>query len=278
MSSIDGSEYPYTFDRVFGPETTQAEIYASAAAPITQAVLQGYNGTIFAYGQTSSGKTYTMTGNPDNLNDPEVNGIIPRTIHSIFDGIAEADEDTEFTLSVQYVEIYMERVRDLLADQSEISTDRRRGSMGMSLRIICKCEDENGVQIMDFEKVYVGSDEEIFSLLQRGSSARATSSTRMNEQSSRSHAVFILSVKQNSPSFSKTGVLYLVDLAGSEKVKNTGASGMRLDEAKQINKSLSTLGRVINMLTAGATHVPYRDSKLTDFFNRVSEGTQKQLF
>lgn len=277
VSSIDGSEYPYTFDRVFGPETTQAEIYASAAAPITSAVLQGYNGTIFAYGQTSSGKTFTMTGNPDNLHDPDVNGIIPRTIRSIFDGIAEADEDTEFTLSVQYVEIYMERVRDLLAHQSDTPGDRRRGSLGMSYKDNLQIsEDSNGVPgLPDAEKVYVGSDEEIFELLQRGNSARATSSTRMNEQSSRSHAVFILSVKQNSPSFSKTGILYLVDLAGSEKVKNTGASGMRLDEAKQINKSLSTLGRVINMLTQGATHVPYRDSKLTRLLQQSLGGNAK---
>jgi kinesin family protein 5 len=277
VSNVDGSEYPYTFDRVFHTETTQAEIYAAAAAPITQAVLQGYNGTIFAYGQTSSGKTFTMTGNPDDLHDPEVNGIIPRTVHSIFDGIAEADEDTEFTLSVQYVEIYMEKVRDLLADPAELMADRARGGFGGSYKNNLQItEDALGVPgLPNAEKVYVGSDEEIFDLLQRGNAARATSSTKMNEQSSRSHAVFILSVKQNSPSFSKTGVLYLVDLAGSEKVKNTGASGMRLDEAKQINKSLSTLGRVINMLTAGAAHVPYRDSKLTRLLQQSLGGNAK---
>ena len=218
-----------------------------------------------------------MTGNPDDLHDPKVNGIIPRTVHSIFDGIAEADEDTEFTLSVQYVEIYMEKVRDLLADPQELMADRSRGGFGTSYKNNLQItEDAQGVPgLPNAEKVYVGSDEEIFDLLQRGNAARATSSTRMNEQSSRSHAVFILSVKQNSPSFSKTGVLYLVDLAGSEKVKNTGASGMRLDEAKQINKSLSTLGRVINMLTGGASHVPYRDSKLTRLLQQSLGGNAK---
>ena len=196
VSPIDGSEYPYTFDRVFATGTTQAEIYAVAAAPITHAVLQGYNGTIFAYGQTSSGKTYTMTGNPDDLHDPDVNGIIPRAVHSIFDGIAEADEDTEFTLSVQYVEIYMEKVRDLLADPAELVGDRARGGFGSSYKNNLQItEDANGVPgLPNAEKIYVGSDEEIFELLHRGNAARATS-TRMNEQSSRSHAVFILSSK-----------------------------------------------------------------------------------
>jgi hypothetical protein len=286
---------PYTFDRVFQPETTQQEIYVQAAQPITDAVLQGYNGTIFAYGQTSSGKTFTMTGNPDNLYDEEIRGIIPRTVEGLFEGINEADENTTFTLAVQYVEIYMERVRDLLVPEVvEAQKGGRRNSMGggggrqsmgsgfdhldpnsfkNNLPIT---EDENGVPgIPGAEKIYVSSQDEIYDLLSRGNGGRATSSTNMNQQSSRSHAVFILTVEQSSPEFSKKGVLYLVDLAGSEKIKNTGAKGMRLDEAKKINMSLSTLGRVINKLTSGSMHVPYRDSKLTRLLQQSLGGNAK---
>ena len=252
----------------------------TAAQPITNAVLQGYNGTIFAYGQTSSGKTFTMTGDPTDLEN-DIRGIIPRTVDALFEGIQAADESTEFTLAVQYVEIYMERVRDLLdPDLVDANNGNRRQSNGFGdsnyKNNLPITEDSNGVPgVPGAEKIYVGSPDEIYELLQRGNSCRATSSTNMNEQSSRSHAVFILTVEQTSPEFSKKGVLYLVDLAGSEKIKNTGAKGMRLDEAKKINMSLSTLGRVINMLTSGSTHVPYRDSKLTRLLQQSLGGNAK---
>jgi kinesin family protein 5 len=274
-------ENPYTFDHIFQPGATQKEVYIKAAQPITNAVLEGYNGTIFAYGQTSSGKTFTMTGNPDDLYDEDVRGIIPRTVDALFDGINDAEETTTFTLAVQYVEIYMERVRDLLdpelleraskmknstgvgsstssssSSSSRLSLGGYDGNYGSYKNNLPITEDENGVPgIPGAEKVYVASPNEIYQLLSLGNNGRATSSTNMNEQSSRSHAVFILTVEQTNPKFKKKGVLYLVDLAGSEKVKNTGAKGMRLDEAKKINMSLSTLGRVINKLTSGSAHV-----------------------
>ena len=198
----DGSEYPYSFDRIFGPSATQAEIYEIAAAPIVDAVLQGYNGTVFAYGQTSSGKTFTMTGLPERPDffEHETKGIIPRAVTALFDGIAAADEDTEFTLSVQYVEIYKERVRDLLyvKEPSSASSSSRvsfggagagadhldPNSYRLNLKIVM---DANGVPgVPGAAKEYVGEEAEIFALLQAGNANRETSTTNMNAVSSRS--------------------------------------------------------------------------------------------
>eukprot|EP00039_Didymoeca_costata_P018846 m.335225 g.335225 ORF g.335225 m.335225 type:complete len:947 (-) comp17543_c0_seq1:112-2952(-) len=240
----------FTFDRVFNMETRQAEIYEDAAKPIVEDVLQGYNGTIFAYGQTSSGKTFTMEG-PEH--DGEKRGVIPRIVENIFNFIYMAPEVLEFKIRISYFEIYMERIRDLLADGNDnLQIHENR---------------ERGVYVRHATEVYAQSPEEVLDLMHQGAERRSTANTNMNDVSSRSHAIMLIEIEQRDTEKggSKTGKLYMVDLAGSEKVSKTGADGEVLEEAKNINKSLSALGLVIMTLTDGnhKHHIPYRDSKLT---------------
>jgi kinesin family protein 5 len=214
--------------------------------------MAGYNATIFAYGQTSSGKTYTMEG--ANIDHPELQGIIPRTATEIFNNVLNADENMEFIVKVSYIEIYMERIRDLL--------DPYKSKVNLQVR-----EDaQRGIFVEGMTEMCVTSDEELLAAMRAGAANRAVAATGMNEGSSRSHSVFMVTLYQRNleNQATKAGKLYLVDLAGSEMVRKTGATGRQLEEAKTINKSLSALGMVINALTdSHLTHVPYRDSKLT---------------
>lgn len=239
----------YLFDKVFKPNATQEKVYNEAAKSIVSDVLAGYNGTIFAYGQTSSGKTHTMEGV---IGDPNKQGIIPRIVNDIFNHIYAMEENLEFHIKVSYFEIYMDKIRDLL-DVSKVN---------LSVH-----EDKNRVPfVKGATERFVSSPEEVFEVIEEGKSNRHIAVTNMNEHSSRSHSVFLINVKQENLENQKklSGKLYLVDLAGSEKVSKTGAEGTVLDEAKNINKSLSALGNVISALADGnKTHIPYRDSKLT---------------
>ncbi|KAM8722013.1 kinesin heavy chain-like [Acanthopagrus latus] len=240
---------PYVFDRVLPPNTSQEQVYDQCAKQIVKDVLGGYNGTIFAYGQTSSGKTHTMEGK---LHDPQLMGIIPRIAHDIFDHIYSMDENLEFHIKVSYFEIYLDKIRDLL-DVSKTN--------------LAVHEDKNRVPyVKGCTERFVSSPEEVMDVIDEGKSNRHVAVTNMNEHSSRSHSIFLINIKQENIETEKklSGKLYLVDLAGSEKVSKTGAEGAVLDEAKNINKSLSALGNVISALAEGTkSHVPYRDSKMT---------------
>ncbi|XP_047226443.1 kinesin heavy chain-like [Girardinichthys multiradiatus] len=240
---------PYVFDRVFPPSTEQIQVYDTCAKQIVKDVLGGYNGTIFAYGQTSSGKTHTMEGN---LHDPHMMGIIPRISRDIFDHIYSMDENLEFHIKVSYFEIYLDKIRDLL-DVSKTN--------------LAVHEDKNRVPyVKGCTERFVSSPEEVMDVIDEGKANRHVAVTNMNEHSSRSHSIFLINIKQENveTEMKLSGKLYLVDLAGSEKVSKTGAEGSVLDEAKNINKSLSALGNVIAALSEGTkTHVPYRDSKMT---------------
>ncbi|XDV35181.1 hypothetical protein PO909_005177, partial [Leuciscus waleckii] len=240
---------PYVFDKVFPTNCTQEQVYNTCAKQIVKDVLDGYNGTIFAYGQTSSGKTYTMEGK---LHDPNGRGIIPRIAEDIFNHIYIMDENLEFHIKVSYFEIYMDKIRDLL-DVSKTN---------LSVH-----EDKNRVPyVKGCTERFVSSPDEVMDVIDEGKANRHVAVTNMNEHSSRSHSIFLISIKQEHVETEQKlcGKLYLVDLAGSEKVSKTGAEGSVLDEAKNINKSLSALGNVISALAEGTkTHVPYRDSKMT---------------
>ncbi|CAH2224471.1 kinesin heavy chain [Pelobates cultripes] len=240
---------PYVFDRVFPPNTTQEQVYHACAMQIVKDVLAGYNGTIFAYGQTASGKTHTMEGK---LHDPHLMGIIPRIARDIFNHIYSMDENLEFHIKVSYFEIYLDKIRDLL-DVSKTN---------LSVH-----EDKNRVPfVKGCTERFVSSPEEILDVIDEGKSNRHVAVTNMNEHSSRSHSIFLINIKQENVETEQklSGKLYLVDLAGSEKVSKTGAEGAVLDEAKNINKSLSALGNVISSLADGSKgYVPYRDSKMT---------------
>uniref|UniRef100_A0AAZ3RHT2 Kinesin-like protein n=1 Tax=Oncorhynchus tshawytscha TaxID=74940 RepID=A0AAZ3RHT2_ONCTS len=240
---------PYVFDRVLPPNTAQEQVYDACAKQIVKDVLGGYNGTIFAYGQTSSGKTHTMEGK---LHDSQLMGIIPRIARDIFDHIYSMDENLEFHIKVSYFEIYLDKIRDLL-DVSKTN--------------LAVHEDKNKVPyVKGCTERFVSSPEEVMDVIDEGKSNRHVAVTNMNEHSSRSHSIFLINIKQENveTELKLSGKLYLVDLAGSEKVSKTGAEGSVLDEAKNINKSLSALGNVISALAEGTkTHVPYRDSKMT---------------
>ncbi|KAL3657397.1 hypothetical protein V7S43_017716 [Phytophthora oleae] len=252
VKAADGSPQKFTFDHVFGEDTDQKMVFESVAQPVVQDIMAGYNATIFAYGQTSSGKTYTMEG--ANIDHPELQGIIPRTATEIFNNVMNADENMEFIVKVSYIEIYMERIRDLL--------DPYKSKVNLQVR-----EDaQRGIFVEGMTEMCVTSDEELLAAMRAGAANRAVAATGMNEGSSRSHSVFMVTLFQRNleNQATKAGKLYLVDLAGSEMVRKTGATGRQLEEAKTINKSLSALGMVINALTdSNITHVPYRDSKLT---------------
>ena len=259
---VGGKEFnrTYQFDKVFSPETTQERLYAQAVAPMVDEVLQGFNCTVFAYGQTGTGKTYTMTGEiPETkggkLEVREMAGVIPRAIQDIFSYLDGLGDSSEYTVKCCFLELYNEEITDLLA----------LGNDPPKVRIM---EDRSGVVLQGLEEPHVKSADEIFGLLENGNAKRRTAETLLNKQSSRSHSVFVVTVSvrevlAEGEEVIRVGKLYLVDLAGSENVSRSGAVDQRAKEAGNINKSLLTLGRVITALVEGQVHVPYRDSKLT---------------
>lgn len=243
-------DHTFTFDQVFGTKSSQLNVYEATAKPLVESALRGYNCTCFVYGQTGSGKTFSMEGVPG---DKDYEGIIPRVMADIFDGIQSMQADLEFIVRVSYIEIYMEKIRDLLQPTSTNLNVRE--------------SRERGVWVAGATEVCCASAEEMQSVMRLGGANRVISPTRMNSESSRSHSVFIITIEERNTATGsmKSGKLFLVDLAGSEKVGKTHAKGQTLKEAQHINKSLSALGSVMNALTSGNanSHIPYRDSKLT---------------
>ena len=247
----------FTFDEVFDLNTSQEEVFNISAKPAVISVLEGYNSTIFAYGQTGTGKTFTMEGFTYNNMD-NTRGIIPRTIECIFSYIeSNSNKNTKFIIRAAYLQIYNEMISDLLKPENS--------NKNLSIR-----EDKKkGLYVDDLSEWAVRNPSDIYALLERGATCREVSNTFMNDVSSRSHAVFMITVEQliskTGKQITKIGKLNLVDLAGSERTRITGATGKQLQESIKINKSLSALGNVINALTdtKERKHIPYRDSKLT---------------
>ncbi|KAG8347550.1 putative kinesin heavy chain [Trypanosoma vivax] len=264
--------YRFSFSTVYAPETQQTQMYKEVAHPIVEDVMHGYNGTVLVYGQTGSGKTFTMFGQSrleecgryndfgESSNGCESarrdltldhgSGIIPRAVWHLFDMIRGANAAVEFEIRLMFVEIYMERVRDLF----------NPASVNLSVR-----EDATGHYVENCQMPYVTSAEEVLQLVRAGLRRRTTAATACNDTSSRSHSVLNITVKSvnRSKHVATVGKLFLVDLAGSERVSKTNAGGLQLEEAKLINKSLTTLGHVIMNLADKQAHIPYRDSKLT---------------
>lgn len=254
----------FTFDKVFGPKAQQRSIYEQAIAPIVNEVLDGFNCTVFAYGQTGTGKTYTMEGGMRKKGGdlPAEAGVIPRAVRHIFD-ILEA-QNADYNMKVTFLELYNEEITDLLSpDENSRPTEEKQK------KPITLMEDGKGcVFVRGLEEESVYSVNEIYTLLERGASKRRTAETLLNKRSSRSHSVFTITVYVKETVIGdeeliKCGKLNLVDLAGSENIMRSGAREGRAREAGEINKSLLTLGRVINALVEHSAHVPYRDSKLT---------------
>ncbi len=265
----DPSEPPkiFSFDHVFGDDARQLDIYNLIARPIVDAVLEGYNGTVFAYGQTGTGKTFTMEGVRDK---PELRGIIPNSFAHIFGHIAKLEGDIKFLVLVSYLEIYNEDVRDLLGKDD-------------SQRLEIKERPDIGVYVKDLTKTVCKNADEMERVMTLGNKSRSTGATNMNADSSRSHAIFsvVIECSDKGPDGAdrlRAGKLHLVDLAGSERQSKTGATGIRLKEATKINLSLSTLGNVISALVDGkSTHIPYRNSKLTRLLQDSLGGNSKTV-
>lgn len=257
----------YYFDNVFDGNSNQLDLYVDTARPIVDKVLEGYNGTILAYGQTGTGKTYTMSGNPDS---PQTKGIIPNAFAHIFGHIAKAQDNQKFLVRVSYMEIYNEEVRDLLGKD-----------VSKSLEV--KERPDIGVFVKDLSGYVVHNADDLENIMRLGNKNRAVGATKMNQESSRSHAIFSITVEsselvEGGMQHVRMGKLQLVDLAGSERQSKTQASGQRLKEATKINLSLSVLGNVISALVDGkSTHIPYRNSKLTRLLQDSLGGNSKTV-
>ncbi|XP_072662204.1 kinesin-like protein KIF11 isoform X1 [Canis lupus baileyi] len=256
------SRKTYTFDMVFGASTKQIDVYRSVVCPILDEVIMGYNCTIFAYGQTGTGKTFTMEGerSPNEeytWEEDPLAGIIPRTLHQIFEKLT--DNGTEFSVKVSLLEIYNEELFDLLNPSSDVSE---------RLQMFDDPRNKRGVIIKGLEEITVHNKDEVYQILEKGAAKRTTAATLMNAYSSRSHSVFSVTIHMKETTIDgeelvKIGKLNLVDLAGSENIGRSGAVDKRAREAGNINQSLLTLGRVITALVERTPHVPYRESKLT---------------
>lgn len=261
LENTSGSGKVYQFDAAFSPPATTESVYEDVGSVIVEAVLEGYNGTVFAYGQTGCGKSFTMQG------------FIERTLEHLFEATSTASSETRYLALLSYLEIYNERLRDLLQDDTRET-------------LTLKEDPTKGTYVAGgLREVPVKDATECATLVQQGDQRRAAAATKMNAVSSRSHAVLTLSLEaiainddDKRGNAIRRGRLHLVDLAGSERQTRTGATGDRLKEAASINLSLSALGNVISALAAGnGRHVPYRDSKLTRLLRDSLGGNARTL-
>ncbi|KAF5900348.1 kinesin-like protein KIF3C isoform X1, partial [Clarias magur] len=256
----------FTFDAVYDAASKQSDLYDESVRPLVDSVLCGFNGTVLAYGQTGTGKTYTMQGE---WTEAERRGIMPSSFEHIFTHISRS-QNQQYLVRASYLEIYQEEIRDLLtADHSK--------------RLELKESPESGVYVRDLSSFVAKNVKEMEHVLNAGNRTRSVGATDMNERSSRSHAIFSVTVECSRPgpdgrNHICVGKLNLVDLAGSERQSKTGARGERLKEATKINLSLSALGNVVSALADGrGAHVPYRDSKLTRLLRDSLGGNAKTV-
>jgi len=253
----------YNFDRVFGQDSTQEEVFEETG-PLVVSVLDGYNVCIFAYGQTGSGKTHTMEGSE------AMRGVNYRSLSMLFQLAHDRRMIAKYEFKVSLLEIYNEQIKDLI---------ELHDAKGDLKKLEVKNDPNGGTFVTDLKTSPVESIEDVLQVMSMGMRNRSTSSTNMNNQSSRSHCIFSVHVTctdllKGGTSFGK---MHLVDLAGSERLSRTGAEGDRLTEAKNINKSLSALGNCISSLVSKSKHTPFRDSKLTHFLQDSLGGEAKML-
>ncbi|KAL1214469.1 Kinesin-like protein KIN-14Q [Cardamine amara subsp. amara] len=252
----------FKFDSVFGPNASQADVFEDTA-PFATSVIDGYNVCIFAYGQTGTGKTFTMEGTQHDR------GVNYRTLENLFQIIKERENRYNYEISVSVLEVYNEQIRDLLASQSASAPKR------FEIRQV----SEGNHHVPGLVEAPVKSIDEVWDVLKTGSNARAVGKTSANEHSSRSHCIHCVMVKgENLLNGECTkSKLWLVDLAGSERVAKTEVQGERLKETQNINKSLSALGDVIFALANKSSHIPFRNSKLTHLLQDSLGGDSKTL-
>lgn len=268
----------FTVDQVLSSEISQEESYSLVGKDIVNEVIGGYNGTIMAYGQTGSGKTFTVFGSRNAIDaygyeNHSEGGIIPRSMHHIFEFIRQHIDEAQFQVTVSFMQIYMEIITDLLSRS-------KQNKSGLQIR-----EDpKTGIFINGLEQISVQNEFEVMQIISEAAKARSTSATSMNKNSSRSHAVLQINFEQRwieegppKKRRIKKGILTIVDLAGSERLSKSGSEGLRLNEAKTINKSIAALGNCIAALAEGnmISHVPFRNSKLTRLLTDSLGGNSK---
>lgn len=252
----------FSFDKIFDVDISQNEVFAELEH-VVDSVMDGCHGTIMTYGQTDSGKSWTMVGPRPECSDDALKGILPRSIDKIYNMISESREHTQFNVLISYYEIYCEKIRDLLNSSSDNLKLRENRLTGFIVQ-----------DLMEFD---CSNKEKAYYILKAGLRNKATSPTLMNAESSRSHTIYSITIIQTNilNARKKTSKLLFVDLAGSEKVSKSGATGLRLEESKNINSSLTTLGMVISALSDSSSHIPYRDSKLTCILQNSLGGNSK---
>ncbi|TRY69930.1 hypothetical protein TCAL_12627 [Tigriopus californicus] len=269
-SGIKGknSKYDFEFDRVFGPNAKQAQVFEEICQ-LVQSAIDGYNVCVFAYGQTGSGKTFTMEGGEEPGNE----GMIPLTLDMIYQETKKLEgKGWTYKMEASFLEIYNEEIRDLLATEKNLKYDIKLTSSDVK-------GQTNDVYVSNVKVVEVKSPHQVTSLLSLAHKNRAIAATNCNERSSRSHSVFQLKITGSNSitTESCSGTLNLVDLAGSERLKDSGSEGLRLKETQNINKSLANLGNVIMALAQKDSHIPYRNSKLTHLLQNSLGGNSKTL-
>ena len=247
LGNVSRKPYAFTFDRVFGPESQNQEVFEEISQ-LVQSALDGYNVCIFCYGQTGSGKTHTMSS---------ADGMIPRATHQIYETATNLQEKGwTYTMEGSFAEVYNEEIHDLLGDSKDLDKKKHE---------IRHDEKKKQTVVTGLKTVTLDSPNTVESILKRAAANRSVAATKSNERSSRSHSVFILKLVGRNSTTNETseGTLNLVDLAGSERLKQSGAEGDRMRETQNINKSLSCLGDVIGALGQGkeGAHIPYRNSK-----------------
>lgn len=272
VSDNRGTVCSFQFDGVLGPSSSQNDTYEAAARDLVEGVLDGFDGALLCYGQTGSGKTYTLEGS---LDDSVHGGILPISAQHIFDASREL---SDVRVTVSFVEIYLEKIQDLLADRRHPRAD----SQNLAIREM----DARGPRVQGCHEMEVASPKELLRLARAGAANRHVASTRMNSRSSRSHSIFSVTIRHTDAEDGRifNGTLHLVDLAGSERQLQSHSEGSRLNEARTINKSLSTLGNVIVALASAdqgekeaLSHVPYRNSKLTWLLREALGGSSRAV-
>ncbi|KAF7704322.1 kinesin family member 3Cb [Silurus meridionalis] len=256
----------FTFDAVYDMFSKQNDLYDYSCKPLIDSVLLGFNGTIFAYGQTGTGKTYTMQGL---TMDPDKRGVIPNSFYHIFTHISRS-QNQQYLVRVSYLEIYQDEIRDLLCKDNNKKMELKENS-------------DLGVYVKGLSSVVTKNIKEIEHVMNLGNQSRSVGFTKMNEQSSRSHAIFLITIECSEVGVDgqehiRVGKLNMVDLAGNERQSKTGTQGQRFKEAAKINLSLCALGNVISALVDGKnSHIPYRDSKLTRLLQDSLGGNSKTV-
>ncbi|CAI8599148.1 unnamed protein product [Vicia faba] len=275
--------HSFTYDYVYGSTgQSSSAMYDDCVAPLVDALFNGYNATVLAYGQTGSGKTYTM--GTDYNGEGSSGGIIPKVMETIFSRVETMKNSIEFLIRVSFIEIFKEEVYDLLDPNFSKGEVTPTPKITLPSRVPIQIREtlHGGITLAGVAEPEVKTKEEMASFLASGSLSRATGSTNMNSQSSRSHAIFTITMEQKKGDDILCAKFHLVDLAGSERAKRTGADGMRLKEGIHINKGLLALGNVISALgdekkRKEGGHVPYRDSKLTRLLQDSLGGNSKTV-